>query len=200
MDLSNVNSPDDFFEKFLPGVINEGLAGSGRSDTLNDTTDFNVLGEGTWSSQVVDGLMRVKDEPSESPMLQITTTSEDFGALFLSAHAKKLMGGAADKKDQGLLALNKVIFDDLKRERLKAMSGDLQIALTTDAGTTHRITFTLGGKPYDHENPTCTISVKMADWLDIMDGKANPQEAFFQGKIRLEGDMNLAMGFTALMM
>ena len=93
----------------------------------------------------------------------------------------------------------KIILDEQKRSRMRMLNGDLQIVLQTGEGD-YRITFTLGGKAYDHDEPTCKITVKLEDWMAIMKKQLNPQEAFFQGKIRMEGDMNLAMGFTALMM
>jgi putative sterol carrier protein len=47
----------------------------------------------------------------------------------------------------------------------------------------------------DNENaPTdCTVKVSMADFLDIAAGNTNPQMAFMMGKLKIEGDMSVAM-------
>ncbi len=39
----------------------------------------------------------------------------------------------------------------------------------------------------------CTIKVSMEDFLDIASGKQNPQMAFMMGKLKVEGDMGVAM-------
>ena len=39
----------------------------------------------------------------------------------------------------------------------------------------------------------CTVKVTMADFLDIAAGKTNPQMAFMMGKLKIEGDMSVAM-------
>ena len=46
----------------------------------------------------------------------------------------------------------------------------------------------------------CTVSVKNAeDWVGIATGKINPTMAFMQGKIKVKGDMSLAMKLQALL-
>lgn len=199
LDLSAIKGPEDFFTAVLPALVNRGLEKAGTTQTIDDKTQFNVIGEGSWHSQVVDGRMVVRDEPADDPLLQITTTADDWDALFTGPYAQLLVPTDPSKADEGLMAMNKIILDEQKRARMRMLSGDLQIVLQTADGD-YRITFTLGGKPYDHDEPTCKITVKLEDWMAIMKKQLNPQEAFFQGKIRMEGDMNLAMGFTALMM
>lgn len=39
----------------------------------------------------------------------------------------------------------------------------------------------------------CTVKVSMADFTDIASGKQNPQMAFMMGKLKVEGDMSVAM-------
>ncbi len=38
-----------------------------------------------------------------------------------------------------------------------------------------------------------TMSMQASDWLDIANGEANSMALFMQGKIRVSGDMGLAM-------
>jgi len=39
----------------------------------------------------------------------------------------------------------------------------------------------------------CTVSATDADFLDIVNGKLNAQMAFMSGKLKIQGDMGLAM-------
>ncbi|MEZ4372145.1 MAG: SCP2 sterol-binding domain-containing protein [Polyangiaceae bacterium] len=39
----------------------------------------------------------------------------------------------------------------------------------------------------------CTIKMEASDYVDMVEGKANGQQLFFTGKLKIEGDMGLAM-------
>lgn len=41
--------------------------------------------------------------------------------------------------------------------------------------------------------PSVEIALADADWMAIREGKLNSQMAFMQGKLKIKGDMNLAM-------
>src|SRR6188768_2813533 len=45
----------------------------------------------------------------------------------------------------------------------------------------------------------CTISMAAQDFVDLTEGKANGQQLFFTGKLKVEGDMSLALRLQALM-
>jgi putative sterol carrier protein len=42
-------------------------------------------------------------------------------------------------------------------------------------------------------NPSLTLSMSTQDWLDMVAGKLSGQMAFMAGKLKLKGDMGLAM-------
>ena len=48
-------------------------------------------------------------------------------------------------------------------------------------------------KAGDINNPSVTISISDQDWLAIQEGKLNSQMAFMMGKLRVAGDISLAM-------
>ncbi len=46
--------------------------------------------------------------------------------------------------------------------------------------------------------PTMTLSADANDYKDIVTGKSNAMTAFMQGKVKLSGDLGLAMKLTSL--
>jgi putative sterol carrier protein len=45
----------------------------------------------------------------------------------------------------------------------------------------------------------CTISMTSQDFVDLTEGKANGQQLFFTGRLKVEGDMSLALRLQPLM-
>jgi putative sterol carrier protein len=46
------------------------------------------------------------------------------------------------------------------------------------------------------EKPTVTLTAEAKDLKDVLTGKANGMQYFMQGKLKLAGDLNLAMKLT----
>jgi putative sterol carrier protein len=44
-----------------------------------------------------------------------------------------------------------------------------------------------------HASPNITITMSSKDYLDLVNGKLNGQMAFMSGKLKIKGDMSLAM-------
>ena len=44
-----------------------------------------------------------------------------------------------------------------------------------------------------HASPTMTLNADSADYVKIFTGELDPMQAFMQGKLKLQGDLNLAM-------
>ncbi len=45
----------------------------------------------------------------------------------------------------------------------------------------------------------CTVKVSMADFTDIASGKTNPQMAFMMGKLKVDGDMSVALKLGSIL-
>ncbi len=49
------------------------------------------------------------------------------------------------------------------------------------------------------ENPNITITMAAADFLDLVDGKLDGTMAFMSGKLKVKGDMGLAMKLQSVL-
>jgi len=45
----------------------------------------------------------------------------------------------------------------------------------------------------------CTVKVAMADFMEMASGKQNPQMAFMMGKLKIDGDMSVAMQLGSIL-
>ena len=53
---------------------------------------------------------------------------------------------------------------------------------------------------YDGDDANCTITIANGeDWVAIAAGKMNPTMAFMQGKVKVKGDMSLALKLQTLL-
>jgi putative sterol carrier protein len=51
----------------------------------------------------------------------------------------------------------------------------------------------------DDKEADCTIGVTQEDFLGMMTGSVNPMTAFMSGKIKVKGDMSVAMKLQSLL-
>lgn len=64
-----------------------------------------------------------------------------------------------------------------------------------------RIDDTVSPAVVDNQNVAtdCTVKVSMSDFTDMASGKQNPQMAFMMGKLKVEGDMSVAMQLGSIL-
>lgn len=53
-------------------------------------------------------------------------------------------------------------------------------------------------KEEEHTNPTMTLTADSSDYVKIFTGELDGMQAFMQGKLKLAGDLNLAMKLTQM--
>jgi putative sterol carrier protein len=94
----------------------------------------------------------------------------------------------------------KETFDNMpskfRADKAAGITATIQYEITGDqGGTWHAVikdgACTVASGAAATSNLTLTMSSQ--DWLDMAGGKLNPQMAFMSGKLKLKGDMGLAM-------
>jgi putative sterol carrier protein len=86
-----------------------------------------------------------------------------------------------------------------KKDSLKSIGAIYKFALEGDGGVTfvvdlkNELTVKEGDGPAE-----CTIRMSVPDAADLFEGRANGQALFFTGKLRIEGDMGLALRLQSL--
>ena len=85
-------------------------------------------------------------------------------------------------------------------EAAEGIDAVIQYKLTGEEAGDYIITIE-GGKcavaEGETENPTMTLTADAHDFRDVLLGKANGMQYFMQGKLKLAGDLNLAMKLTS---
>ncbi len=85
-------------------------------------------------------------------------------------------------------------------EKAAGVEAVIQYKLTGDEAGDWVITIQDGQcqvEPGLADNPTMTLTADSQDYKDVVMGTQNAMQAFMQGKLRLAGDLNLAMKLTS---
>ncbi len=99
----------------------------------------------------------------------------------------------------------KMIFDampaSLNADAAKGMSSVIQFNLTGDGGGNYNVSIKDGACTVSegtHASPNMTMTMAAQDYVDMITGKLNGQMAFMSGKLKIAGDMGLAMKMQSL--
>jgi putative sterol carrier protein len=78
----------------------------------------------------------------------------------------------------------------------QGVNATYQFELTGDDGGTYHVDIkdqACEVKKGPAASPNITITMAASDYLDMINGKLNPQMAFMGGKLKIKGDMSLAL-------
>ena len=97
----------------------------------------------------------------------------------------------------------RAFFDDLaarfRADRAVGLDATFAFAIE-DAGEWHAVVADDACAIHEgpHPSPDVTIACGAADWVQLVEGRLDPQFAFMTGRLRVDGDMGLAMRFRSL--
>jgi putative sterol carrier protein len=88
-----------------------------------------------------------------------------------------------------------------KPDRAQGVKATIQYDITGQGGGTYHVDIA-DGKCAMQEGPAATpnltLTMTAPDWIDMVSGKLNGQMAFMSGKLKIKGDMGLAMKLAGM--
>ncbi|HOD51169.1 MAG TPA: SCP2 sterol-binding domain-containing protein [Candidatus Hydrogenedentes bacterium] len=86
-------------------------------------------------------------------------------------------------------------------DKASGMNATYQFDITGDGGGKWNVKFAEGNVAVGEgaaECPNITLTSDVSTWLDIVNGKTSGQTAFLLGKLKIQGDMSLAMKLASV--
>jgi len=97
-------------------------------------------------------------------------------------------------------AIVKMIFDGMagsfQPDKAAGVNTAIQYDVTGEGGGTWNVVIADGKCEVNegaHDAPKLTLTMDAQDWIDMIMGKLDGQKAFMTGKLKLKGDMAMAM-------
>ena len=90
---------------------------------------------------------------------------------------------------------------NLNADAAKGMNSVIQFNLSGDGGGSYYVAIKDGAcsvQEGTHASPNMTMTMAAQDYVDMISGKLNGQMAFMSGKLKIAGDMGLAMKMQSL--
>lgn len=190
--------PKTFYSETIPAQFNASLdaqerlgeAGRGVLEAMRSvdaTIRVEVRGAdgGSFHLNIRSGRMSAGESAAFPPFLTVVQERAAFETLARESgdSALALLGGLSGLSGEMRLTRKKV-------ESLAQLAGAVQFSVTGDGGFSLLTHFGPGPVP---EQPNASIAVDDDAYRELRSGKLDPGAAFLNGKIKVAGDMQLAM-------
>ncbi len=125
----------------------------------------------------------------ENPMFRISIPMDDLQQLIVVKNAYMFLGrqGGFSQSDRDRMSS--------LHAKLSSIQGTVVINLTNDDDSTSTICTVFNNTA----DPKVAITLAMEDVKGLLTNESNPVNLFMSGRLKLEGDMGLAMSFQTLM-
>ncbi len=184
------STPEAFFDTWLPARL-EGLDPSASAFAGVRCNLHVTVGDGLWWLSLDEGRVQVERtqrNPDEADF-QICTERESFAQIVSQGAELANQAQGAHKR------LRRVEPETL--ELVKNIPGSLKLRLHDQAGD---YWLSLGPGAHPIAPPACTLSCALNDYLEMRAGRAAPMDLFMAGKIRIDGDAQVAMALAGILL
>jgi hypothetical protein len=202
--------PNLFFANEVPTAFTKAVADvNGKIQKLERLRDdmkaaellirVNLTGDGggLWDIKVAGGTASVGPKSDLVPHVGVTQSVDDWRATVTGAVTFGLAPGTPGQKPNPAQQFTQFA-QKSKVDKIKTLNGTIRFVVT-DIPTRGEwmLDLTFGNAAPE---PKCTVATKDSDAKEMASGKLNPQAAFMAGKMRVQGDMGLAMQLGTLLM
>jgi putative sterol carrier protein len=187
------SAPEDFYTRRVPDQWNKTLDAEepGRVREAMEAVDATIRvivradSEETFHLNVAKGRMTADADSAQPPFMTLAHDLTTFDVLERESGDSVLgfLGGLAGLEESMKLTAGRMT-------NLAGMEGTLLFALTGEGGFELWVHF--GDTPVADE-PKCSLSVAREAYDKLRTGEINPQEAFMNQMIAIDGDMQMAM-------
>lgn len=193
-----MTDPRRFYTETIPAQFNAALERQERESeagrrlhadmqAVSATICAEVVGAGggRFYLNIENGRMRAEPRATHPPFLTLRQERSAFDRLAADAadSALALLGGLSGLAGEMRLTRTRI-------QNLSAVRGLVRFEVTGPAGFALLTHF--GPDPFPEE-PAASIRVDEAVYGDLRSGKLDPTQAFLDGSIRVEGDMQLTL-------
>lgn len=184
------SSPPEFFEEYLPSWFSRVGVGSVTSP---GALLFHV-GPRSYALRLDAGALRVQSQATTTDaILQVSMTEGDFAELIRQGGAL-FEQGASDR----VLALRSLSLDAERANLIRNVDGSVAFEIA-EADGVRTLLLSPGVAVAGTEPPACTVRLAAADFWALSRGEKNPFELLMDGKIRMQGRMDVAMALSSVL-
>jgi putative sterol carrier protein len=182
-------SPSEFFESYLPAWF---ARLSNGQVTSPGALVFHVGAE-SHALRLNAGKLEVTRGAATDAILQVSLSPADFAALIREG-AELLRSGNADR----LLALRSLTLDAERAKAIRNVDGSVAFEIAEAEGV-RALLLSPGAAIAGASAPACTVQVAGDDFWALSRGERNPFELLMEGKIRMQGRMEVAMALSSVL-
>jgi hypothetical protein len=187
--------PESFLTEYLPARVTAAKDLLGPVTSTGSVT-ARVPGAGEWSLRLVEGALQIVRGMEDDVMLQITVPAEDFDVLLVEPCER-----FEEHERSPLLRLGPLralaAKPDVARLVRHVPGSVLFIARIGDVK--HRLLVTPGRREGKLDSAECTIDCKLDDLLDAQEAGVPLMQLFVSGKLRITGNVQIAMALAGVL-
>jgi hypothetical protein len=189
------SEPEAFFSDYLPRFFAESGETFGHVTSVGSVT-IRVEPAGEWSLRLRDGELEVTRGQEDDVVIQVTTPAEDFTALL--AEMAMQARPAAQRSGSRKGPLGALLADAETSRLVRHVPGSL-LFVARDGEARRRVLFTPGRRAARLDSADCTIECSLEDLRDPGKTGVTPLALFASGKLKITGNIQIAMALSAVL-